>query len=64
MIPIVSDVLGTIPKAERVENRTTNKDYLNYSVYQVSQNTEKSSEDLRRLSVTQTPEKDHKLIRV
>ena len=37
-------------------------DHPNYSITENSQNTEKSSGDLRRLAVTQTPVKDHQLI--
>ena len=33
----------------------------NYSIIENGQNTEKSPGDLRRLAVTQTPEKDHQL---
>ena len=36
-------------------------DYPNDSIIENSQNTEKSPEDLRRLAVTQTPVKNHRL---
>ena len=36
-------------------------DYPNYSIIEIGQNTEKSPGDLKRLSVTQTPVKDHQL---
>ena len=36
-------------------------DCPNYSIFENGQNTEKSPGDLRRLAVTQTPEKDHQL---
>ena len=36
-------------------------DHPNYSIVENGQNTEKSPGDLRRLSVTQTPVKDHQL---
>ena len=34
----------------------------NYSIVKISQNTEKSPGDLRRLAVTQSPVKNHQLI--
>ena len=34
-------------------------DHLNYNIIENGQNTEKSPGDLRRLSVTQSPVKDH-----
>ena len=34
------------------------RDHPNYSIIEISQNTEKSPGDLRRLVVTQTPAKD------
>ena len=37
-------------------------DHLNNSIIENSQNTEKSSGDLRRLAVTQTPVKNHQLM--
>ena len=42
-------------------NRRMSRDNPNYSVVEVGQNTEKSPGDLRRLTVTQTPVKDHQL---
>ena len=39
-------------------------DHPNYSIIEVSQNTEKSPGDLRRLAITQTPVKDHQLMLV
>ena len=45
----------------RVGNQRTNRDNPNKSITKIGQNTEKSSEDLRRLVVTQTPVKDHQL---
>ena len=36
-------------------NNGTGGDCPKYSIVEIGQNTEKSSEDLRRLSVTQTP---------
>ena len=39
----------------------TCRDHPNDSIIENGQNTEKSSGDLRRLSVTQTPVKNHRL---
>ena len=38
---------------------STSGDHPNYNIVENGQNTEKSSGDLRRLAVTQTPVKDH-----
>ena len=38
-----------------------NRDYPNYNIIEVDQNTEESSGDMRRLAVTQPPVKDHLL---
>ena len=43
-----------------VGNRRTNRDYPNNSI-EIGENTEKSPEDLRRLTVTQTPVKEHQV---
>ena len=48
----------------RVENQRTNCYHTNYSIIQISQNTEMSPGDLRRLALTQTPEKSHLLMLV
>ena len=37
------------------------RDYSNYSIVQISQNTKKSHGDLRRFALTQTPAEEHKL---
>ena len=42
-------------------NRTSG-DHPNYYIIEIGQNTEKSPGDLRKLTVTQTPAKDHQLI--
>ena len=42
-------------------NKRTSGDLLNYNIIENDQNTEKSSGDLRRLAVTQTPVKDNQL---
>ena len=41
-------------------NRRTSRDHRNYTIVDYSENTEKSTGDLRRL-VTQTPVKEHQL---
>ena len=48
--------------AGRVGNRRTSQDHLNYSIVKITQNTEKSPGDLRRLAVIQIPVKDHQLM--
>ena len=42
-------------------NNRTSGNSPNYSIVEISQNTEKSSGDLRRFAVTQTPVKNHHL---
>ena len=42
-------------------NQRKNQDYFNDSIIEIGCNTEKSSGELRRLSVIQTPVKDHQL---
>ena len=64
VIPIVIGSLGTVTKGliqrvEGLENNGMYKDCPNYSIIEVSQNSEKSPGDLWRLAVTQTPVKDH-----
>ena len=44
----------------RIENQRKNQDHLDYSIVEVSQNTQKSPRDLKRLAVTQTPNADGK----
>ena len=41
-------------RAGRVGNRGTNRDYPNYIIVEVDQNTEKSPGDLMKLIITQT----------
>ena len=36
-----------------------NRDHPDYSIIEISQNTEKSNGDLKRLAISQTPVKDH-----
>ena len=45
----------------RIENKTTSENHPNYSIIKISQNTEKSTGDLRILSVTQTPVRNRQL---
>ena len=42
-------------------NKRTSGDYPNYSIVEISQNTEKSPGDLRGLTVIQTTVKNHQL---
>ena len=51
-----------IEKTGRLGGWRTSGDHPNYSIIENGQNTEKSSGDLRRLAVTQTPVKDHQLM--
>ena len=65
VIPIVIGAFGTIPKllikeTGRLRNKRTRED-PNYSIIKIGYNTEKSSGDLKRLAVTQTPVEDHLL---
>ena len=58
MIPIVIGALRTIPNGdERVGNKRMSRDHPNYSIVKISQNTEKSPGDLKRLAISQTPVK-------
>ena len=52
-----SKQLGT----EGFENRRTSRDFPDYSIVEVGQNSEKSPGDLRRLAVTRTPVKNYQL---
>ena len=59
-IPIIIGILVTVPKeTERDRNRRTYQDYLYYTITKIGQNTEKSSGNLKRLAVSQTPLKEH-----
>ena len=44
---------------DRIRNQRKNRDHPDYRIIAIDRNTEKSSEDLRRLSIIQTPQKDH-----
>ena len=45
----------------RLENRTTNRDCSDYSIFKINQNAQKSPGDLRTLAVTETPVKYRQL---
>ena len=62
VIPIVVGVLGTVPKGSekglrRGGNWRTNQEISDYSTVEISQKTQESLGDLRRLAITQTPVK-------
>ena len=63
VIPIVTGALGTVTKGlvQGIGNRKTSGYHPNNCIIEISQNTEKSPGDLRRLAVTQTPVKNHQL---
>ena len=46
-------------EAGRAGNRRMSRDHLNYLIFKICQNTEKSPGDPRRLVVTRTPVKYH-----
>ena len=50
------------PRLGGLGNNGMGWDCPNYSIIEISQNTEKSPGDLRRLAVTQIPVKDHQLM--
>ena len=61
IIPIVIATFGTVTKGTGgLGGRRKSGNHPNYNI-EDSQNTEKSPEDLRRLTVSQTPVKDHQL---
>ena len=65
LIPSVIGVFGTVTKwilkgQEDLKVKPSG-DHPNHCITEDDQNTEKSPGDLRRLSVTQTPVKDHQL---
>ena len=64
VLPVVNVALGMVTKGLVQElqengNKRTSGDHLNYSIIVVSQNTEKSPADLRRLAVIQPPTRYH-----
>ena len=66
IIPIVIGAFGTVTKGllkgtGGLGSWRTSRDHPNYCIIENGHNTEKSHGDLRRLTVTQTPWKDHRL---
>ena len=61
MIPIVIIPQKLVKGAGRVGNWRMNWDRPNYGIVEISQHTEKSPGDLRRLTAIQTLVKDHQL---
>ena len=62
IIPIVIGAFGTITKGTGgLGSWRTSGGHPNYNIIENSQNTEKIPGDMRRLAVTQTPVKDHRL---
>ena len=45
----------------RIGNQKLSWDYPDFSIIKIDQNAEKNPKDLKRLTVTQTPVKDHQL---
>ena len=52
---------GLVKGTEGLRNIRTSGDHPNDIVIEIGQNTEKSPGDLRRLAVTQTPVRNHRL---
>ena len=52
----------TLIPVVRVGNRRMNRDHTNNSIVEIDKNTEMSPGDLKRLAVTQTHVKDHRLM--
>ena len=59
IVSIVIRTFGTVTGG--LGSRRTSGDHPNYSIIENGQNIEKSPGDLRRLAVTQTPVKNHRL---
>ena len=67
LIPVVTGAFGMAPqrlerRLEQLELRRQNRGHPNYSIVEISQNTEKCPGDLKRLAVPQTPVKDNQFI--
>ena len=58
--PIVDGVIGTVSKSLEREDWNKNRRRIE-TIAEIGQNTEESSGELKRLAVTQTAMKDHKL---
>ena len=66
VIAVVTGALGIVTKrlvqgTGGTGNRRTSGDHPNYSIVEIGQNTKKSPGDMTRLTVTQTPGKEHQL---
>ena len=66
VIPIIVGALGTVPnrpgkESGRIGNRRTNRSHPNYTIVKIGQNNNKSPGDLSRLTVAQTPVRNHQL---
>ena len=65
VIPIAVCVHGSHQRigagTEGLENKKTRGDHPNQIIVEIGQNTEKSPEDLSRLTITQTPVENHQL---
>ena len=66
VIPPVIVALGTVIKRlvqglEDLKTKRTGGDNPNYIIIEIGRNTKKSPGDLRRLAVTQTPVRNHRL---
>ena len=55
-------VLEGLVRGLRAGNQKTCRDHPNYSITKIGQNTQRSTGDLKRLAVIQTPMKNHQLI--
>ena len=44
-----------------IDKKSTSVDHPNYNIFKIGKNNEKSSEELRRLALTQTAMKSHQL---
>ena len=69
LMPIIIVAFAIIPKELVKElggygNKRTNRDYSDYSIAKIDNNTEKSSLDLKRFAVTKTPVRHHQLPQV
>ena len=63
IIPIVIGAIGTVTNGlkQGLGYKMTSGDHPNNNIIEISQNNERSRGDLRRLFVTQTPEKNHQV---
>ena len=61
VMQIVIGAHGTVSKGLEKNDKRTNRDHPDYRIVETGQKSKKSPGELRRLAVTQTPVKDHKL---